>query len=721
MNNIILRKNSAHIIRILAGLAAIITLIFCGFKIATAIQYEVITVDSTSGNITVNGNTISGLKITPAIVFNNTGDSITYKIILSNPDGKSFQINNISDDNTNQYVTTSYDYNHEKTTEEKPVLITLSYNTYIPFGDDLSLQDIHIVINIDEDDKENEGGEEEKKEEKEDNEKKQEGKENNSIIAPNTGGNASNYLKSSPHLIEQNLAPYIIACILSVAIIITILPKKYHVKFGKVVLVVVIVAAIKSVSSTYAKSTKLELTIHGAQISAKPDTTNPKEVVSITFPNIYNNKVQDRNGNAPGNAIILKTLDGKYVLMDTGPHTANIRSVIYDTLVNLQGKSQVTIDYLVLSHLDGDHYGNAVSFINNSNFSFKNIVLKHEVNKETVFQTIAQAAANHNINIITSNDTATQEYLSSIGVTDYVKISEGMAIDVGKYLKLDFFNTTDVYKGKECKSGIGINWTASTSSSNNYIKTSDNQYIYIDGSEYSTRLNGEYPLASSKYPYADVTFKTTPTLITKPNGSGINRYFYAYTAGAHTICQSNPNAFGVLAEVLTAGLKKYMYFPGDIENAGYGRLSSGANSAAIYEDVAFLNGDFINNITPYAIPSEDDTATAVYNKLANDATSLGLPVDVLLNNIVIYQESHHGGNNSEKAVWKLGINRTSGIYAIEEGSSNMATTSSYPMAKTYWYTLGKIPAKNKIRVGDNNIDGVHCTISTIGTTLCNNY
>ena len=84
MNNIILHKHSARIIRILAGLAAIITLIFCGFKIATAIQYEAITVDSTSGNITVNGNTISGLKITPAIVFNNTGDSITYKIILSN-------------------------------------------------------------------------------------------------------------------------------------------------------------------------------------------------------------------------------------------------------------------------------------------------------------------------------------------------------------------------------------------------------------------------------------------------------------------------------------------------------------------------------------------------------------------------------------------------------------------------------------------------------------
>lgn len=716
MNSIILHNHSARIIRILAIISTIITLLFCGFKIVTAIQYEAITVDGTSGNITVNGNTISGLKITPAVVFNNTSDSITYRMTLTNPDGRSFKINNISDDNTNQYITTSYSYSREMNNEEKPILITLSYDAYIPLGDDLSLQDIHITIDIDEEESstEKEGATEEESPTKEED-------NNSAVVVPNTGGNASKYLKTSPQLVEQKLAPYIIACILSVAIIITMIPKKSRVKFGKVVFTIIVIAASKSVLSAYAEPAKLELTIYGANISAKPDTAHPQEVISVTFPNIYNNKVQDRDGESAGNAIILKTLDDKYVLMDTGPSTADVRSVIYNTLASLQGKSQVTIDYLILSHLDLDHCGNAVSFINDSNFSFKNIVLKHEINRESVSQRIAQAAANNNVNIITSNDAATQEYLSSIGVTNYDKIFEGMTIDVGKYLKLDFFNTPDVYVGKECKTGLSIFWTASTSSSNNYIKTSDGQYIYIDGSEYGTKLDGEYPLSSSKYPYADVTFKTTPTLIEKPNGAGMNRYFYAISEDNRGICRSNPNAFGVLAEVTTAELKRYMYFPGDIENAGYGSLSSGVNSSAIYEDIAFQNGDFVNNITPYAIPSEDNTATAIYNKLAADATSLGLPVSTLLNNISIYQESHHGSNNSEKAVWKLGINRASGIYAIQEGATNMATTTSYLKTKTYWYTLGKIPAENKMRVGDSGIDGVHCTINTIGTTLCSNY
>ena len=313
-----------------------------------------------------------------------------------------------------------------------------------------------------------------------------------------------------------------------------------------------------------------------------------------------------------------------------------------------------------------------------------------------------------------------REYLESIGVTDYDKISEGMVLNIGKYLKLDFFNTSDVYQGKDCPSGHKISWTASTSSSN-YIKTSDDKYIYFDGSEYETKQNGEFALTSSKYPYADVTLKTTSNLVAKENGSGMNRYFYAVDSGSHSICQSNPNAFGILAEVTTTGLKKYMYFPGDLENAGYSMLSSGANSSALFEDLDFENGEFIHNVTPYSIPSEDDTATAIYNKLASDASSLGVTVNDLLNNIVIYQESHHGHNNSEKAVWKLNINRASGIYAIEEGGTNMPTTASFNATKTYWYTLGNLPAENKIRVGDSTKDGVNCTINTIGTTICTQY
>ena len=708
MSKTILRKNNAHLVRIIAGFAAFVAIIFCGFKIATAVKYSAITVSETNGNITVNNNTINGLTITPALVFNQTESSITYKVILSDPDQTPFQIKSITDDNTNQYVTTSYEYSHEKNSNEKPVLIKLSYSSYLPFGDELNLRDIHISIDVEDGSKE----------------ESEVTPANTPTNTPNTGSftNSSKYLKTSSEKTHNQVLPYIIICVISISVIITVMPKskRHRVQFNKITSIVLILIISGTAISTYAKSTKLEITIIGANISAIPDTSNPQEVVQIAFPNIYNNKVQDRDGQAPGNAIILKTLDNKYVLMDTGPNTEDVRNVIYNTLVKIQDNPEVIIDYLIISHLDSDHYANATRFINNENITIRNVVLKHERSKETAFSNITEAAANNNVNIITSGDGQTREYLESIGVTDYDKISEGMVLNIGKYLKLDFFNTSDVYQGKDCPSGHKISWTASTSSSN-YIKTSDDKYIYFDGSEYETKQNGEFALTSSKYPYADVTLKTTSNLVAKENGSGMNRYFYAVDSGSHSICQSNPNAFGILAEVTTTGLKKYMYFPGDLENAGYSMLSSGANSSALFEDLDFENGEFIHNVTPYSIPSEDDTATAIYNKLASDASSLGVTVNDLLNNIVIYQESHHGHNNSEKAVWKLNINRASGIYAIEEGGTNMPTTASFNATKTYWYTLGNLPAENKIRVGDSTKDGVNCTINTIGTTICTQY
>ena len=708
MSQSILKKNNNFIIRLLAGLSAIIAIIFCGFKIASALQYSAITVAGTSGDITVTSNTFNNLTITPAIVFNKTDSTITYQVTLSNPDGNPFQIKSITDDNTNNYITTSYDYDDEMNTDDKPVLITLSYESYLPLGDELNLEDIHITIDLEEEIPEPEP----------------ETPDSPTVAPPDTGSftNSSKFLKTTKTANNNQILPYIIICIVSISVVVTVIPKskKHKVNFNKIVTITLMLTISGIAIHTYAESTQLEITIIGSNISAVPDTSNPEEVISVVFPNIYNNKVQDRDGQAPGNAIILKTLDNKYVLMDTGPNTEDVRNVIYNTLVKIQDNPEVTIDYLIISHLDSDHYANATRFINNENITIRNVVLKHESNKETAFSNITEAAANNNVNIITSGDGQTREYLESIGVTDYDKISEGMVLNIGKYLKLDFFNTSDVYQGKDCPSGHKISWTASTSSSN-YIKTSDDKYIYIDGSEYETKQNGEFALTSSKYPYADVTLKTTSNLVTKENGSGMNRYFYAVDSGSHSICQSNPNAFGILAEVTTTGLKKYMYFPGDLENAGYSMLSSGANSSALFEDLDFENGEFIHNVTPYSIPSEDDTATAIYNKLASDASSLNLSVDTLLNNIVIYQESHHGHNNSEKAVWKLNINRASGIYAIEEGGTNMPTTAGFNAAKTYWYTLGNLPAENKIRVGDSTKDGVYCVIDTIGETLCQQY
>lgn len=736
MRYTIQRRNPSRMVRFIASFAALIAIIICGGKIAEAIKYDLITVSGTNGNITVNGNHIEGLNITPALVFNQTGDAITYKTVLTNPDKKPFRIKNITDDNTNTYITTSYEYDNKASDKDKPIFITLTYSSYLPFGDQLDLNDIHITIDIEEEDggpeqpndQEEPGGQEKPDNQEQPEREEQSGDKNDSKDpdTPNTGfGGGSTYFKPSSSTESTQILPYIIICIISAAVIITVLPtpKKHRMRFGKIMSLIATVTISGIIfANTFAKSTQIEITIVGKDISAIPESASSQSVVQTIFPNIYNKDVTG----GWGNAIILKTLDNKYVLIDTGLDNEQIRNVIYNTLKNLQGTNHVTIDYFIISHLDNDHYGNAEIFINDPNFTFKNIVLKHESKKTVTFEPIAQAAIDHNIHILTSGSPETATYMNTLtDSANYSMISEGMALEVGKYLKLDFFNTTDVYYGQECKIGIGLNWTKNINSPSLY-KTANGEYIYFDGSEYSTREDGEYPITSSKYPYSNVTYKTTTTPVAKEGGSGINNYFYALSTDNYkgNICASNPNSYGVFAEVTTTGLKKYMYFPGDIENAGYSLLSSGSNSGQIYDDFVFENGEFKTNVTPYYIHdirSEDNTATAIYNKLTTDANSLGLSTDDLLQNIVIYQLSHHGINNSEKAVWKLNLNRESGLYAIQESADIIENPSEWRYAKLYYYTLGNVPAENKLRVGISTQDGIDCTINMLGDTTCAAY
>ena len=743
------------LIRIFSGLACFAVLIFCSINIAKAIEHNQITVANTTGDIEVINNNINNLTITPTLVFNKTGDSITYQMTLRSTSDSSFQIKNVSDDNNSPFFTTSYQYDDTNSADEKTLLVTLSYNSYVPLGDTLNLDDIHITMDVEETENQNPSGnpDDNPSTNPDDNpsgnpddnpsdnpsgnpndDPSTEDPDDEDIKIPDTGALRRKTVEVASSN-DGDVLPFIIIGIIALAIIFTILPtsKKHRITFD-IISFIVLASTISGWNSTksFADTSQIQITIVGANISAKPDTQNPKNVVSAIFPNIYNTPEikaeRDVEKPAAGNAIILKTLDDKYVLMDTGPGLTTIQNAIYNNLKELQGTNKVTIDYLIISHLDGDHYGNAVTFMNQSEkYNIQNIVFKHEIyesnSKESVFQSIANAAAANNIHIITSGDATTTNYLAGKGVTDYEVLSEGMIIPVGRYLNLDFFNTTNVYEGKSCPDGNPIDWRSDITDSS-IFKTPNGEYIYIDGSEYQTS-DSTFSFNSAKYPFSDVTFRTTTNLKTKPNGSGINKYYYAAKLTNRSFCQSNPNSFGILAEIVTANEKRYMYFTGDIENAGYSTLSSGANSSQTYSAFAFQNGDFINNITPYTIPAEDDTAAAIYDKLAADATAQGKTVESLLNNIVLYQMSHHGENNSEKAVWKLNLNRSSGIYAIQDGFVDLATSPKFRLNKTYHYTLGNIPAENKIGVWAKDTDtkknGVNCTVNAVGATTCERY
>lgn len=721
-----LKKN---ILKTFMVFVSVVSLVSCGARIAFALQYGEIKVADRGGNIVVNGNQFDGLTIMPDLVFNDLGDYISYELPFSSPDGSKYQILGVSDDNDSEYITSSYTYDETMSSDDKTVVVKLEYVKMVPFGEEIDLGDIHITVNIEEEgstdpvepvepDDPVRPDDPVKPDESDDTDSDaDDDKKETDIIVPDTGSNGSKYFGGYSQDGGYDISPYVIIGICSmVTIVILVIPRKHRMKFGgMMVLALATVISVGANTDVFAGETQVHLTIRAEKIKAMPEIDLENDVVTAYFPNIYNNKVQDRPANmAAGNAIILKTLDDKYVLIDTGPRTDDIRQVIYDKLRDLQGADDVRIDYLLISHLDFDHYGNAALLMSNGHIDVENVLVKHEIygdntvySKENAFREIVTAAVNNDVNIITSDDNATVSYVEGLigdGDSRISGLSEGMILNVGKFLKINVFNTANVYADKECPQGVSVGWTASPTHSR-IIQLDNGEYVYFDGAD-----------------YPNIELKTTTNPVRKPNGQGMNRYFYAYDfTGTHSLCASNPNSFAFLAEITTTGLKKYMYFANDIENAGYPIMDGGSNSAQILSDFTFRDGEFVSDITPYVIPSEINAANAVYDKLSNDAMSLGVSVDKLVNNIVVYQESHHGINNNEEAVNKLNLNRETGIYSILEDSDNSVIYENYFFIKTYFYTLKNIPGENKFRVGTVTEDGTNCSVDMVGGTNCAFY
>ncbi len=961
-------------------ITSFIAIVLCGIDLASAIDHSIISLSGLTGDIILKGDAINDLEITPALIFNEIGDSITYKMTLNNPDNNKFQIKSITDSNTNQYITTSYSYSHELDVEDKPIYITFSYSKYVPTEEDLNLNNMKISIDIEEDTPEpepeptpgydiskkvrvdgtdnwqdsatvkpgdtveykltfkNTGNTLEKeirlfdildtgngmeyvegslgvtrsvegdsitggaiapvdpdpafftedgmligdvragetitatykvKFTGENNEKckistlynnarvsskiegsdvvvvranaevkvdrtgeecdtptptpthaptpdpdpdptgniewKQEqthtkGSSKNIVLKidypmsdftslkidgvlvpqehytiqsgstiitidheyvdaldagehnimaifqdgstvaqttftiaeggtptptpvpeptptpaskPKTPDTGSKYISKSKNA-NINYLPYIIICIASLSIIFSLFSSKYrraHFGFTAIILALFFTNTLLT-NQTHADSEQLSIFVNTANITAKPLTE--KDTLSISFPNIYNHSSMTKQFTG-GDSIILKTIDNKYALIDTGNSNEKIKEIIYNKLKAYQNKTKVTIDYLIISHLDSDHHGNAVSIINDSNITIRNLIIKHEIyennlSKEDIYNAITTAAKNKNINIITSGDATTQNYMNTlIGNTDYTKLTEGQTIPLGNKVNLYLYNTTNVYAGKQCVKGTMLDWTADITKADLY-KTTDNKYVYIDGSE-----------------YPNVIYRTTDTPVTKKDGedheiTDFSKYYYAWKVNwPHDICSSNPNSLAILIDVKTIDQKKYVYFPNDVENAGYSTLQGGAASSQVFDNLTFDGTTFATDITPYTIPAETDAANSVYNKIAEDAATTNMPTADNLNNIVIYQISHHGLNNNDSAIEKLNLNRANGIYAIQEGSRDMTTEKQFSYVKTYWYTLGNIPANRKIRVGDTTNNGTECTITSFGNTNCANY
>jgi len=463
------------------------------------------------------------------------------------------------------------------------------------------------------------------------------------------------------------------------------------------------------------KTASLDITVY----------SNTKDRIEVYFLNVINSpslNIQE-DEDTGGESVILKTLDNKYILYDTGLEKNEIYNMIYNKLKELQGTSNVTLDYLIVSHFDKDHVGNAKRIINSNKITVKNIVLKYEevlwgkvTSGKEQYKGIIESAIKEKVKIYTSaNMTASKMQSLMNKSVEFTRLSkEGYKINVGDYLSMYFYNTDDIYKNynsSDCITGTLIKYNSKWRDTTEYVKTDDGQYIYYDNT------SGQFP-GNSK-------LKTTKVFKEVIGSNRYFSYFYAYKAGTKNACRANGNSIAVMFSVKVENSPyKYIYMPGDLENIGYdifptkidgydSPIYGNSGSYIYYEDKIKFDETkqrIFGGYKRVRVASETDVAKNIASSSAFKNK---------LQNIVIYQQSHHGFNNGKDAIDILGLNR-SGVYAIATATGSFTKTSSFLRLVSYYYSLGKVPSNYKLNTS-NGKNGIKCNIAYNATVKCIDY
>lgn len=122
--------------------------------LALDVHQESLQLEDKSSTTIVLNDGVGELGVTPNVEFNVIGDYITYKLVLKNADGKKFKINGVSDDNQNDSIEVSYDYNDELNVENKEIFVTIKY-AKLPSNPREELKSVKVFIDlVDEDENE---------------------------------------------------------------------------------------------------------------------------------------------------------------------------------------------------------------------------------------------------------------------------------------------------------------------------------------------------------------------------------------------------------------------------------------------------------------------------------------------------------------------------------------------------------------------------------------
>ena len=404
--------------------------------------------------------------------------------------------------------------------------------------------------------------------------------------------------------------------------------------------------------------------------------------------NIKNGKV-DASYN--DESVIFK-VDDKIVMIDTGINGKY--SIIKNRLKELSGQSgKITIDYLIISHSHSDHIGNLDELIKDSNITIKNVIYKSSAKVTNILK-----KAKNVKNIIKTNNLAKNNKYYSIKINDKVKLT--------------LFNLTSVYEGKNCS---------------NVCSNGEQLYrvMLVKGASGSAvKYGGKYIVLDKN---GDNIKNDVLKYTTEKNNSN---YFYATYYSKVNGCGANANSIASLFEITTNNGKKFVYVPADLENNGYAIYdeNNGSDYGYVYwfecnkKGLAKKSTNSLHGVTTKKVSSNTFKVVNKVNpvkasaevNVAQDIANYFKSNNYNLNNITIYQASHHGRDNSPKAMEILNLNR-SDLYNVIPGTSTADGTTHALYYKNYKYTLGKT---KKLIVGNKPEKGIYCYIRNDGSTNC---
>ena len=435
-------------------------------------------------------------------------------------------------------------------------------------------------------------------------------------------------------------------------------------------------------------------------------TVKKENLMAGFFLNSMNNPKFSKKLGA-NNAFIFRSIGGKYIVVDTGVKSSEIVNLVYNKLKSLQNSNTVVVDYLVLSHFDNDHYGNMADIISNDKIIVKEIIIKEESNRlensssRTEYNKIIKAAKKEKATITKANE----------------KSGNNLEYRLDSNTSMYIFNIKDAFKGnKKCSSysnytEYSINFNTQYDDKSIIAKDQNGKYIYIEGSDYLS--NG-----------SKVKIKTSEKVNFNRNTSEPMKSRFYMTYRKLNNCRSNTQSMPVVFKVKTKNGNKYMFIPGDLENNGYypfGEYDSryGVTIHGVtntyFPEFKIVNKEprfYVNNnklknstkISMVKVPAEYTTARDMINKFSD-----------IKGNITVFQQSHHGLNNSPEMISLLGLNKSTTYSVAPVGGDPKNSTSIRSLMSQYNLR------NTKIMFSGGKKQGIKCVINSSGQTACSNY